>query len=143
MRTDRRPAPVREHHLRRGAAAAELAVLLPVMAFTLVAATDFARLCRVYAIVTWAARDGALYGSANTANSTNTSGIQSAALADAGDLNPSPTITSTTGTDTDSKGNKYTYVQVTATYTFTTFAQIPGIPSTLNLTRTVWMQVLP
>jgi hypothetical protein len=113
------------------------------MAFVLVAATDFARVCRAFTIVTACARDGALYGSQGTAYSADTSGIQTAAQADAGDLSPLPTVVSTTGTDTDSKGNGYTYVEVTARYTFTTFAQLPGLPSTLNLARTVRMQVSP
>jgi Flp pilus assembly protein TadG len=118
-------------------------VLLPVLLFILVAATDFARVCRVYTIVTWSARDGALYGSASTAQSTDTTGIRAAAQADAGDLSPLPTIASTTGTDTDSMTNSYTYVDVTATYTFNTIATYPGIPSTLSLSRKVRMQVLP
>jgi Flp pilus assembly protein TadG len=128
---------------RRGAAAVEMAILLPVLVFILVAATDFARVCRDFTIVTWSARDGALYGCTSTTTSTDTAGIQSAAQADASDLSPLPTISSTTGSDTDSKGSTYTYVEVTASYTFTTFARIPGIPSSVSLSRTVRMQVQP
>src|SRR4051794_26777014 len=90
---------------RRGTASGELALLLPVLAFILVAAVDFARVFRAYTVVTWCARDGAVYGSGSSTKSTDTTGIQTAALADASDLSPQPTVTSTTGTGTDTDGN--------------------------------------
>jgi Flp pilus assembly protein TadG len=117
-----------------------MALMLPVMAFILVATIDFARVNRIAVAITWCARDGAAYGSANAANSLNTAGIQTAALADAASLSPQPTITSTTGSITDS-GGTYTYVDVTATCTFSTIATYPGIPSTYDVSRTVRMQV--
>jgi Flp pilus assembly protein TadG len=141
-RSHRRTAPAQEPR-RRATAATELALLLPWLVIIFGATVDFSRVCRAYEVVTWAARDGAYYGSMSATNSTNTTGIQTAAQADAGDLNPLPTIASTTGSDTDSKGVSYNYVEVTATYTFTTLTQIPGIKHSYTLAHTVRMQVLP
>jgi Flp pilus assembly protein TadG len=141
MRTHRQTRPGQKHLRRRAAAAVELALLLPWLLFICLAATDFAKVCRVYMIVTWSARDGARYGSSSSTASTDTNGIQSAAQADAGDLSPLPSISSTTGTDTDSKSKTYTYVSVTASYTFSTLVPYPGIPSSLTLGRTVKMEV--
>jgi Flp pilus assembly protein TadG len=141
MQSDLSPSSAPEHSRRRGAAAVELAVVLSVLAYVFVGVLDFARFCRAYTIVTWCARDGALYGSASASNSTNTTAIQAAAQADAGGLSPLPSITSTTGSATDSKSVSYNYVQVTSSYTFNTISTYPGIPSSLTLSRTVRMEV--
>ncbi len=124
---------------RPAAATVELAVLLPLLAFLFVIGADFARIYNPYVTVTNAARTGALYGSQSTALSQDTAGIQAAALADAGDLSPPPTVTSTTLTDSD--GNPC--VEVTVTWTFQTITNFPGVPSSLNITRTVRMRVQP
>jgi hypothetical protein len=124
---------------RRGAAAAELAIVLaPVLAFILVAGTDFARLFNAYLTITSCARNGALYGCLDTAHATNTAGIQTAALTDAGSLSPQPSVSASTGTD----ANNNPYVAVTVTYTFSTIASFPRIPSTMNLSRTIQMRVI-
>ena len=52
-----RPAP------RRGGAAAELALLLPVLSFILIVAIDFCRLFYAYNVITNCARNGALWAS--------------------------------------------------------------------------------
>jgi Flp pilus assembly protein TadG len=122
---------------RRGVAAAELALSLSLLAFIMVAATDFSRLFSAYLTITSCARNGALYGCLNSSHSTNTSAIQTAALNDAGSMSSTPTVSSTTGTDTD--GN--TFVAVTVTYPFTTLVSYPGITNSLTLTRTVKMRV--
>ena len=46
---------------RRGGAAAELVVVAPLLFFVLIVAIDFCRLFFDYAIITNAARNGALY----------------------------------------------------------------------------------
>jgi Flp pilus assembly protein TadG len=126
--------------LRHGAAAAELAVLLLVLCFILVAVTDFARVFYHYQIITNCARSGALYGSQDSTHATDTTGIQSAALADASDLSPQPTVSSTTGTDTSNNP----YVQVTVSYSLTLVVpSYPGISSPVNISRTVQMRVGP
>jgi Flp pilus assembly protein TadG len=125
---------------RHGAAAAELAVLLPVLCFILVGATDFARVFYHYQIITNCARSGALYGSLDSTHASDTSGIKTAALADATDLSPQPTVSSTTGTD---KSNN-PYVQVTVTYQLPLIVpSYPGISSPVNISRTVQMRIAP
>ena len=122
---------------RSGAAAVELALLLPVFCYICVAATDYSRVFYVLATLSDSARAGAIYYA--TRPSATNSGIQQAALADASDLNPAPTITTATGTD--ASGNAY--MQVTAAYQFTTLMPYPGIPSTVNLSRQVTMMPNP
>jgi Flp pilus assembly protein TadG len=124
--------------LRRGAAAVELAVLLPVLTLLFVGIIDFGRVFYYYQIVTDCASDGALYASSSTANSTNTTAISSAALAGASNLSPQPTVTPSTVTV-----NNINYVKVNVTYTFNTISGYPGIPSPVTLTRTVQMMVAP
>src|SRR5262249_49268221 len=120
--------PNRRTPPRKAVAAVELAVLLPFLAFIFVVTVDFSRIFYDSLILNNCARNGALYGCANPANSLDTTGIQNAALADATNLSPTPTVTSTTGTNSD--GN---YVQVTVTFTFQTITNYPGIPSTITL----------
>jgi Flp pilus assembly protein TadG len=122
---------------RRGEAATELAIVVTVLSFMLVATTDFARVFYYYLTVTNCARNGALYGCQDSAHSTDTSGIQTAALSDAGNVSPQPTVTSATGNDS----SKNPYVAVTVTYSFSTIVDYLGIPSTINLSRTVQMRV--
>jgi Flp pilus assembly protein TadG len=123
---------------RKGAATVEFAILLPLLAFMFVVAVDFSRVFYDLLIVHNCARNGALYGCDNPGNAADTVGIQTAALADASNLNPPPTITSTTGSD-----GAGPYVEVTVAFQFQTITNYPGIPNTLNLTRTVRMRVSP
>src|SRR5262249_47745302 len=129
----RRPAP------RRGAATAELALLLPFLAFIVVVTIDFSRVFYALLILNNCARNGALYGWGNPTAAGDTSGIQSAALADAPNLSPAPNVSSATGTDASGAS----YVEVTVTYAFQTITNYPGIPSTVNLSRKVRMRVSP
>jgi Flp pilus assembly protein TadG len=125
---------------RAAASAVELALQLPLLTLLFLGTVDFARLFYHYSIVTNCARNGALYGSDPVAASESGYGsIQEAALADAGDLSPTPTVTSTDGTDPD--GNAY--VEVSVSYPFTTLTAYPGLPSPITLTRTVHMRIAP
>src|SRR5271165_2103648 len=72
---------------RRGGAAAELALLAPLLVFIFIVAIDFCRLFFAYTIITNAARNGALYASDPRYQSLYPN-FQAAALADASDLNP-------------------------------------------------------
>jgi Flp pilus assembly protein TadG len=132
-----RPAP------RRAAAAAEIAILGSVLALVMVISIDFARLFLTYLTVTNCAYAGAMYGSQDTTHSTNTTGIQSAAVAEGASLSPalaSANVSSTTGND----ANSDPYVSVTVTYSsFTTLITYPGVPHTMTLSRTVQMRVTP
>jgi Flp pilus assembly protein TadG len=124
---------------RRGAAAVELALLLPFLSFIFVAGVDYARIFYYYLTVTNCARSGALYGSIDDAHSLDKKGIESAAKAESAELAPKLTVTSTTGSDSASNP----FVAVTVTYPFKTIADFPGIPSAATLSRTVQMRVAP
>jgi Flp pilus assembly protein TadG len=124
---------------RRAVAAVELAVLLPFLMFLFVIGVDFARVFYHSLTLANCARNGAFYGCQDATHATDTAGIQTAALADAGNLSPAPTVSSTTATDAD--GNPC--VQVTMTYPFQTITSYPGVPSSLTLTRTVQMRTAP
>ena len=132
---------------RRGGAAAELAVLVPLLLFVLIVAIDFCRLFFAYTIITNAARNGALWASDPHANGTVTPSqspyatVQDAALADANNLNPALTaanVTSSTGTD----GQGNATVSVTVQYQFNMISTYLGF-SNVNLSRQVTMRVAP
>jgi Flp pilus assembly protein TadG len=124
---------------RSGVAAVELAVLLPVLAFLFVITVDFARVYYDSLTLINCARNGALYGSKDPTSSTDTAGIQAAALQDASNLSPSPNVSSKTGTD--SAG--FPYIDVTVTWTFNSITNYVGVPASINLTRTVRMRIIP
>src|SRR5437879_9370672 len=75
---------------RRGASAAELAVLLPVLMLIVLGCVDFGRFSYAYITVTSAARAGAGYGSIHPFTTATESkweaGVREAATEDAGYL---------------------------------------------------------
>jgi Flp pilus assembly protein TadG len=122
---------------RRGAAAVELALLLPLLVFIFLVVIDFARVFYFSQVVSNCARNGALYASNLTTAVSPYASVSDAALADASNLTPAPTVTSSNGTDT--AGNPY--VSVTVSWTFSTISHFPGIPETVPLSRTSQMRV--
>jgi Flp pilus assembly protein TadG len=125
---------------RSGAAAVELALLLPFLVFLVAIAVDWARIFYYSTAVTNCARNGALWASDPVAqDSSPYRSISAAALAEAPDLTPTPTVTSTSGKD--SSGTPY--VSVTVSYPFSTITRFPGVPSSTNVTRTVRVNVAP
>src|SRR5262249_34169362 len=93
------PTPRRHRGLRRGSrrgiAAVELALLLPVLAFLLVATADFARVFYYGMALDSCARNGALYGRITTGDiPSQYASAQAAALADASanGLTPAPSV---------------------------------------------------
>ena len=136
------PAPYRRprRHSRRGTAIVELALLLPFLGFAFAIAVDYARIIYHSQTIENCARAGALYACDSvTAAQSPYSSIAQAALVDAANLSPQPTVTSMTGTDT--AGNSY--VTVTVAGQFRTITGFPGIPSTVNLSRSVRMRTVP
>jgi Flp pilus assembly protein TadG len=123
---------------RRGAAAVELAVLLPFLCFVFVASLDFCRVFYYSVTVSNCARNGAAYGSADQVRARDTNGILAAAQADARFNLDTQRLTVNSSTDADAS-----YVQVTVNYPFTTITQYPAIPRQTNLSRTVRMDVVP
>lgn len=122
---------------RRGSAAVELALVLPLLVMSFLFTVDFARLYYHYCIVTNCARNGALYASDPTAAPESPyADVRAAALADASDLAPTPTVTSGSGINSS-------YVQVTVVYPFPTILSYPGLSNPINITRTVQMRIAP
>jgi Flp pilus assembly protein TadG len=124
---------------RRGVAATELALILPLFVTLFVVAVDFGRVFYVEYIVINAARCGAMYGSTNPTCAQDTAGIQQKVLAEAKDLN-SQLLEITSITGTDSAGNPC--IDVTVTYRFTMITNYL-ISTNLNVTGKIRMPVAP
>lgn len=132
--------PRRHRHSRsRGQGLVELALLTPLMIFMLMITVDFARAYSAYIEVSNAARAGAIYGSRSTSNANDPTAVRDAALADTPSIfGTAPAISSSTATDTDG----YEQVTVTVDYTFSTLTAFPGIPNSVDMSRTVRMRVV-
>jgi Flp pilus assembly protein TadG len=141
---------------RRGAAAVELAVLLPFLCFLFVAAVDYARVFYFAVTVQNCARNGAYYASDYPNNYNNYNNIygytslDDAILRDAGNLSPAPTYTVSYGNSPDGPFSSSAkpaagggYCQVTVYWTFQTITNYPGVPSTVTLARSSVMEVAP
>jgi Flp pilus assembly protein TadG len=125
---------------RRGAAAVELAILLPFLVFLFIIAVDWARVFYYSVTCQNCARNGALWASDPVAQQTSPyTSLNDAALADASNLSPSPTVSSTTGVDS----NGASYIDVTVTYQFQTVSNFPGVPQTTPIVSTVRMNMAP
>ena len=128
-----------EANPRRGVAATELALILPLFVMLFVLAVDFGRIFYFEYIVINAARCGAVYGGTNPTCAQDTAGIQQKVLAEAKDLDPKlMQITSVTGTD--SAGNPC--IDVTVTYPFTMVTSYL-ISTDLNVASPIRMSVGP
>ena len=111
---------------------------------------DFARVVYAGVEVASAARAGVQYGALTPGNSGDTGGMVQAALNDAADLGSGVTASAgnfcacngtTTSCSTTCGGNVADgYVTVTANYTFTPLLPYPGIPQSVQLSRTAKMR---
>lgn len=127
---------------RKGAAAVELAVLLPLLTILFLIATDYARVFYCSLTLENCARNGALCACNAFNYPMPYSSIAQAAIADGSNLNPPLTGSNVTVSNgTDANGNAS--VTVTVSYTFQTITNYPGLPSAINLTRSVEMRVAP
>jgi Flp pilus assembly protein TadG len=135
---------------RRGVAAAELAIILPLLVTVVLAAVDFGRFASAYIAVTNAARAGAGYGMMNNYTASTLTAWQAGITRAARDeISPQVgadnaanlTVTITTSTD-----NGLQRVQVTAGYPFTTVVNWEwtglGLPSSVTLQQKVEMQLI-
>lgn len=123
---------------RRGGAAAELAILAPVLVFIVLAGIDFCRLFFHYTTITNAARNGALWLSDPLAPTQSPySSLLAAVQADANNLNPA--LSSSNVSSTSPSGGE---VSVTVQYPFTMMTTYLGF-SSVTLSRTVKMGVAP
>lgn len=133
---------------RAAVAAVELAVFLPFLLFIFCVTVDYGRIFYITQVVENCARNGALYASNASGNTTWEAGtndcttVQAATKADGSDLSP-PLADSdiTVAKQNDADGNAS--VRVTVTYKFQALTGFPGIPRTVDISRTVQMRVSP
>jgi TadE-like protein len=124
----------------RGVAMVEMALVLPLLLMLFVAGVDFARVFFCAVTITNCAANGASYASQSVFDPKSPyTSTKAAALADAGDLSPTPNVSSASGVDPS--GNSY--VEVTVTYPFRTLINWPGISSLTTVSRTVRMLKSP
>jgi Flp pilus assembly protein TadG len=124
---------------RLGAAAVELAVLAPFLAFLCVIAADWARLLYFSVEVNDCAKSGALYASDPTyAAQSRYATVTDAAMAEATELAATATVTSGQTTVSGTA-----YVTVTVAVPFKTITNFPGVPSSQTVSRTVMMRSAP
>jgi Flp pilus assembly protein TadG len=135
-----RPSSSHLRGRRPAAAAVELAVVLPLLALFFFIAVDYSRIFYSYSIVSNCARNGAFYAcDPMYAQDSPYQSVQEAALADAGDLSPTPTVTSAEGKDADG----HAYVEVSVSYPFKTVTNYLGLGGTIQVERTVRMRKAP
>ena len=136
---------------RRGVAATELALLLPLLLVMLLGGIDFCRFFFAYTTITNCASNRAQWASdplsdpaigvvTTTTSESPYSSVQAAALADANNLNPA--LTSSNITMTPSTPTIGGNVSVTVQYPFKMITSFMGY-GTLTLTKTVTMRVAP
>ena len=135
---------------RRGAAMVELAVVLPLLLFMLVAGTDFARAYRDLVVVTDRARSAAVAATQGNGNPSTTvadadwlASIQQAAAADtSGSGVGAPTVAVAPG-QLSAVPASDPYVTVTVSSPFATIITYPGIPHSFTISRSVRMRLQP
>jgi Flp pilus assembly protein TadG len=132
---------LRSQRTRRGAAVVEVALLLPLLCLLFLGTIDFCRVFYYSLTVNNCARNGAMYGSADASHAVNGDGIATAAKLDAVSL-PNYAELMQVSSSPDNPSSP-TYVDVTVTYPFSTITRYPGIPSRMNLSRSVRMSVVP
>jgi Flp pilus assembly protein TadG len=130
---------IRRKTERRAGAAVEFAALLPFLIFLAVIGTDWARLFYYTIAIESAARTGVLWAADTTSQSESPfTNVTDAALSACPNLSPTPTVTSVSETVDGRPG-----VRVTVNVQFTTITNLPGVPKTENLVRTVVMRNIP
>jgi Flp pilus assembly protein TadG len=136
---------VEKRDVRRGAAAVELALLLPVLVFTSMMAVDFAQVAYVQVTLQNCARNGALYEfytMAGFALPGTWTSLSTAASADAPSSMSGDSSFTVAATSPASSTNNF--VTVTVTYVFKPMALpsmqgLPSIPGSITLTQSATM----
>jgi Flp pilus assembly protein TadG len=127
-------------HRRRGAAACELAILLPFLALMFAFAVDYCRVFYYTQTVEGCAHAGALYASGAATRGPGvsaTDAARQAAVAEGVSLNPPLAAENVSVSITGSTAS------LTVTYVFQTLTTYPGASGPVTLTRTVTMPLLP
>ncbi len=149
---------VKQRVLRRprsseaGVAAVEFSLLGTMLALMMLGTTDFARVLYAGITVASAARAGTQYGAQSTAKTTDFTGMQQAALADAQDLTgvsaaavrfcecSDGTSVNCSGGTCGALGAARIYVRVTVTKTFAMTTTFPGLPHLIVLQQVATMR---
>ena len=141
--------------LRKGSALVELAVVMVFLVMLVFGAIDFGRIGYMAMALNGAARAGALWGSSSLANSGNTTKMRdiasAAAASDIGTITTAANRTcycTTGGTTTTINcaqmgacaSTVRIRVSVTASKTFAMAVRVPGLPNSVNLSRTATMR---
>lgn len=132
-----------------GGAMVELAVILPVLILISIGVMDYGRVYFTSIAVANAARAGAEWGARTPANSVDQANIQNFAMLDGAEAG---TITVTSNTYCKCGGTTVTcattsdcgggygkpavYVEVTASKTVALLLKYPGLPASVNISRT-------
>ena len=126
-----------------GTAAVETAVVLPLLLLLAMGTTDLGRVSHAYIAVATSARNAAQYGSGSKNSSQDTAGIAAAARSEmssvVGYSSSNPTVTSSV----IDEGGGNSSIKVTVIFQFQSLIRYPGLPSSMTLTRTVHLRVMP
>jgi Flp pilus assembly protein TadG len=146
---------------RRGNAAVELAIAVPVILAMVLGAIDFGRVHLEAMVVKNAATTGSFYGAQSVQYSTDSTGIQAAATGEAGgidgysvtndivcqclnangDYDSGETQASCGEADCGAYGVPRVYVRTRSQKTFSTLGWYPGVPQTTAMDMTGWVRV--
>jgi Flp pilus assembly protein TadG len=145
-----RPVTSKRGRHRAGAAAGEMAVILPLLVTLLLAAADFGRFASLYIALANAARAGAQYGAMNnytsSTQSTWTSNIQTAAVNEISGQYGGFSTSNVTVTPVAADANGLRHVRVTTTYSFTTVINWNwtglGLPHTMTMNQQVELPMI-
>jgi Flp pilus assembly protein TadG len=143
-RSNLHPACRRRTRPRRGTAAVEFAVAIPVLMLLAIGCCDMGRALADYVAVSNAARVGAEYGATHAYSSVTYASWQGLVVQRAqqemqGSSGIDPTKLAVTVSTVPESGNLY-LVTVTVTYPFTLITAWPGMPTQINLSHSVTMQ---
>ena len=142
-----------------GQALVELALTMPLLLLILLGAIELARVAYVAIEVSNAAEAAVRYGAQNSGTATDTTGMQAAAAADAGDIGLEPiTVAPTCGcadgsvtSDTCGPDGGYSCttgapavetLNVTTSKTFDPLIHLPGLPTTFTIRGYAHQKVL-
>lgn len=123
----------------------EFALAAPFLIVLMLGLIDFGRVYFAYVSVTNSARTGADYAAANcnpSCEEDDLAAIRDAVVAETTELlNTSPTNPEVSVNIGDSLSPGTSNVDVTVSYTFTTIFPWPGLPTSMNVERTVTARI--
>lgn len=146
---------------RRGNAAVEMAIAVPVLLAMVLGAIDFGRVHLEALVVKNASTIGSFYGAQSVQYSTDSTGIQAAANSEAaaidgysvtndivcqclnanGDYNSGETEASCGDADCGAYGVPRVYIRTRSQKTFSTLGWYPGVPQNTAMDMTGWVRV--